>query len=1272
MRHVGTLILGLCFSSFAGLWGQVKEQIIRPDWQAYVLQHPEKGLIPVFDGLNIETGTNGMPVLFYSFPENTPVDSAWLEVNAWKTLKSLPAGFNPEPLSDFSTKTSIQQYVLRGKIYTELRMLALRYSNGSWEIPAEITVRWTEKKQFQAKSQKSLSPSVLATGNWHRFAITEDGVYALTYENLIAVGVISGPVPSGQIRLHGRQGEMEPEKNGQARYDDLPELPLFMEDGNDGTFGPGDRALFYGEGPNRWKKDGMYYKHVRHLYSDTTYYYVTAGGNGKRMQTEPLSNQPADSISTEGDAFALYEKELYNLTRSGREWYGEVFSTQNEHQFSIPLYMPVSTEPAQVSIRVAARCVNCTTTFQARVNSQLLGEQSVTSVPSCYSCNYFSNGYIEGKVNVSGNQAIVKVSRTQPLSSGEDRMGWLDYITINYRQQYHVGVAGLHFRDSRSSGFTEYRLTGPGSFRVWDVSRPESVKVMQTGTGNGYIWFRANSDTLRTYYAFYDSNVRQPVYAGKVANQDLHSLIASTPTPDMIIVTHPSLLPAAQRLANFHFDQDGLICHVVTTDQIYHEFSAGRQDPSAIRDFVRTYTEVHPIDHPRYLLLFGDGSYDYKPHLNRLNGHASSLVASFQTTESSSRSGSSHPSDYFFVHFGANNTVGFVNHSDPISMAVGRIPAESLEEAQGVVNKIIHYTTSPSMLGEWRNWITLFADDMDDYWERQFLEENERVADTLHRVAPVWNIDRVYTDAFVQSTNAGQRYPEANTYLNNRMNRGTLHMNFIGHGGEHGLTGERVLQIDDIEKWENKDRLPYVSTATCTFTRFDDPAFVSAGERMLLRENKGSIALFSTSRAITVVPKFQTKLFNGMYGIEAQKSNALRLGDIQLRARKCPCDGGEQNIMLFGDPAVRLAVPMHMVITDSINGIYTGPGAPAFPDTLRATDIVHISGRITSRDTALLEHFNGTLYITVFDKAVKLKTRANDGNAEPLSYSMQNSVIFKGKASVTQGRWQVTFKIPVDINYSIGEGKISYYAENGITDAHGYYRDFMLGGTSGQCGADNEAPEISLFLNDEHFKDGGIAHQNPILYAEIEDESGITTAGSSIGHQLLLIIDGDIAGAYTLNEWYESEFNTYKRGFIRFPLPQLSPGFHEITLEVWDGCNNLGRKSLQFAVTNSEPHLLSMEAYPNPFNGKTQFAFEHNLAGQTLKMELGIFNTFGGEIRRMAYEGTLEGFRSTHFEWDGTDASGNAVSPGVYIARVKILTNSGETLDAATRIIYFR
>jgi hypothetical protein len=1267
--------LALLGNFVSGIGSQtIHRDTITLQWQA-TYKEQENGTQLSIRASGVESSDDGLPYLLYRLPSASFWETPSFTVLEWEDL---PVQTKNAPELDNSYRQNYRSYKVRNEQHNEFRIPLLQEADGKLQIARKIAISGisgsTQAENAREKSGSANEKSwplnsVLASGNWFKIGTTEDEVYRVDYEFLRQNNVVNAPVNSQTLRLFGNGGGRVPEANAAWRPQDLQEVGIWVEDGGDGLFGPGDFFLFFGESPHSWIRNQQTYEFQRNIYADTVYYFFGIGGNGLRISNSgaPLGNP--DYVTTNYSENAIHEDERFNLTKSGREWYGELFSFQNSHTVSLSLRNPVIGGAVSVRARFAARCTGCNTLFRAEFGSQLIGEISIGPVDPCYSCVYFRPNILTGSFTAGGSNAAIRLTRVSPQTGGEDRSGWLDFIELNYRANLAFSGSTFTFRDINASGLSEFRIAGSGDLSVWDIrqrGRPENLSVQN---GNGYRFVRALQDSIGEFVAFSPLGRPAPRFMGRVPNQDLHGLIQSEPVPDMVIVVHPSLRSAAQELADFHLEREGIISHIVTTPQVFNEFGSGKADVSAIRDFFHLYYKVHgPENAPRYALLFGDGSYDYKPYLNRSGSVNSNLVPAFQTTESASRSGQSHPSDYFFVNFSNGNLPGTVRSNDPIFMGIGRIPASNLQEARDVVGKIKHYVQEAACMRDWRNNVTLFADDMDAFWERQFVDFNEDLFHMLDTVNPAINVDKVYIDAFVQTSSAGQRYPEANRYLNQRINRGTLFLNFIGHGGEQGLTSERVLQIDDIESWTNLNNLPFFSTATCTFTRFDDPEFVSAGERILLRPDRGGIGLMSTTRAITVVPEFQTKLFKATFGSDYGNFSSRRLGDIQMLARKCPCNAGEQNIMLFADPAMRLAFPENLVLTDSLNGVYVG-GENFDIDTLQATDIVRITGHIADRDSQLISGFSGTLYITVFDKPLELSTLANDPAAIPIPFTLQNSVIFRGKVSVQQGKWNLEFKVPLDINYRLGPGKISYYAENSMTDAHGYFRDFLIGGSSGNCDNDTKGPEISLYLNDENFREDGIAHNSPVLLIRLADESGINTAGAGIGHNLQLVLNGDRNNPIVLNDFYEADLNTFKSGTVRFPLPRLNSGFHSIEVEVWDGCNNLSRETLRFTVTNEEPALIAVQAYPNPFHESTRITFQHNQAERPVKLEMQIFDLMGSAVKSFYWEGSPSGFQNITFTWDGTNNGGSHAGSGTYIARIKMQTESGQTKFGSTRII---
>jgi hypothetical protein len=332
--------------------------------------------------------------------------------------------------------------------------------------------------------------------------------------------------------------------------------------------------------------------------------------------------------------------------------------------------------------------------------------------------------------------------------------------------------------------------------------------------------------------------------------------------------------------------------------------------------------------------------------------------------------------------------------------------------------------------------------------------------------------------------------------------------------------------------------------------------------------------------------------------------------------------------------------------------------------------VVSIAGHIATRDSLLLQGFNGILFVTVFDKPSVLSTLANDPSAMKIPFTLQNSVVFKGKVSVNNGRWSLVFKVPLDINYRVDKGKISYYAQNSITDASGYFRDFNLGSSSGNCNNDITGPEVEVYMNDSIFKPMGITNPNPELFLRVFDESGINTSGAGIGHELQLTINDDIQSPIPLGEFYEADLNTYKRGSIRYPLRNLPSGFNKVEVEIWDGCNNLTRESLFFTVTGSNDALVNLYTFPNPFSNSTKVSFEHNLAHKPVKIHWDVFNVHGARIRNHTWEGTPSGFINQHWIWDGKNDFNSPVAPGLYLIRVIIITENGQTLSATVRTIY--
>jgi hypothetical protein len=967
----------------------------------------------------------------------------------------------------------------------------------------------------------------------------------------------------------------------------------------------------------------------------------------------------------------LKEDDLYSLTHSGRQWMGDYFNFLNAYTYNFNLSDIDVSSDIDVTMKVASRCVSCSQSMHLKYNgSNEITLNPLAASPS-YTADYATNATGEAQFPVSGSNISLTVDKSGP--SGSE--AWLDYIEINYRKTLTTGSGYSVFSDKNSLAQTNAKFTinnANSNHQVWDVTNPLMPIQQSFSLVGSNAEFQADcSDTLHSFMVFDPNAAMTPASIVSIATQNLHALTEQV--SDMLIITHPGFLSAAQDLANFHTTHDGMVVHVTTVDQIYNEYSSGKQDISAIRDYIKMNYDKHPTDYPKYVLLFGDGSYDYKPYLNRLDYDNTNFVPAYETQESFSRGGASYCSDDFFALLDdSEGTFGYVylSAASNIDVGLGRIPCRTLGEAQGIVDKIKYYVTDTECMRDWRNIVTVVADDMEAGWEANFLGGSELIANQIDGLNKVWNIDKIYLDSYQQVSNAGQRYPEAEKTLYNRVNKGSLLINYIGHGGETGMSAERVIQIDDFESLINEKSLPCFVTATCTFTRFDNPEFNSAGEVLVQMPDKGAIGLYSTIRPISIVSNWNTHFYNAAFK-RLGNGEMPRMGDImRISKNQSPNDYWQmQNILFFGDPAVRLAYPEIKVVTDSINGIHADTTVGFIGDTLMASQLVTISGHIEDLSGVMQSTYDGDLYTTIFDKASNLTTLGNDGGTQ-FNYSLRKNVIFKGKSTVVDGKFTFQFVVPLDINYLIGQGKISYYSTNNIdTDAHGYYDGFNIGGSENNCTTDGVGPEIEVFMNDTNFVEMGITQSATHLLVTVSDANGINTTGLGIGHDLQAIIDNDIANPINLNDYYIGNNNSYTDGTAEYYITGLTPGFHTVVVQVWDGCNNQNQATLNFAVTNAEAALINFQAYPNPFSDEVTLAFEHNFEGKNVTATIEIMDMAGHTSKSWTKSYVPEGNREVSIKWDGRTDGGEKMGSGIYICRIMMQDDQGNQASGCCKLV---
>lgn len=1115
------------------------------------------------------------------------------------------------------------------------------------------------------------------TGEWYKISVDKDGIYKIDKAFLESLGIDVSTLNPQHLNIFGNGDGLLPESNAAPRTDDLAKNAILVAGEGDGVFDDNDYILFYGWGPHRWNPDGTGgFEQTRHIYSDISCYFINinAAETPNRIATESSTADLSTHVVTDYNYFSIHENDLLSLVKGGQRWYGELFDTQLERVFGFSIPDVISSYPASFKVALASDAKNFVGTAQTyKVNGATIFDTTLpTGVEFARSTNSMTlsnpSSYIPFTISITRNSPNV--------------LTYLDYISLNARREIKHPSAQFNFRDWLSTGagnvaeFTVESISSNGF--VWDVTNRHEPKLINGVFSGSDFVFRLHSDSLREFVGSNGSDFFTPKKIAAVQSQNLHAL----PQADYLIVTHKNFYTQAERLANLHRN-NGLTVHVVKVDEIYNEFSSGMQDATAIRLFCKMFWdrgEIVPDSRPKHLLLFGDGTYDPKNRVANNNNY----ILTYQMITSENHIDAMPSDDYFGILDDAEE----MSSVDLVDLGVGRLLISDLQMAKEQVDKIEHYMKNGSELfpsadadcctssgsaktfGDWRTKYVQIADDEEtNYFLKYDVEpQYEYVRDSF----PEMNCEKIYLDAYKQELTAGgPRYPDVNDAIDRAINRGALLINYVGHGGEVGVAEERVITVPMIQSWRNINKMPLMVTATCEFTKFDDPDRVSAGEWASINPEGAAIALMTTTRSVY----FTTNTFIGLAffkNVFKRETGHVSptFGNIITNTKNAVGGDNKRSFLLIGDPALRLALPSLTVVTDSING----KNPQVVSDTIRALSKVTVKGHLEDYLGNKLSTFNGIVYPTVYDKPKEQKTLSNDGAASPERiFYTQNSKVYSGKATVTNGDFEFTFIVPKDINYSIDFGKISYYAENGQADAIGFDSLFYIGGIDPAGLNDATGPEMELYLNNESFVDGGITDENPILLVKLFDENGINTTGSGIGHDLVAVLDDDHTKPIKLNDFYSSDIDSYQSGEIRYNLLGLSPGEHTLNVKVWDVNNNSSESVLRFTV--KEKAQLSLEHvlnYPNPFTTRTEFFFEHNQVCNFMEVQIQVFTVSGRLVKTINQLVQTEGYRSAGIEWDGRDDFGDQLARGVYIYRLTARSEEGTKAEKIEKLVILK
>ncbi len=1024
--------------------------------------------------------------------------------------------------------------------------------------------------------------SVLSEGQWFKLAVTEAGIYRVDADLLARMGVDIASVRPAGIRIYGNGGAMLPQSNQAGYVNALTENAIWVSGGEDGKFDKADAVYFYAEGPHiiQYDPTKAELRHQINYYSDSSFYFITFSENdGLRVKPDAGLSVNAPKTVSQFDDYWYHETESSNTLKSGRDWWGEYLGASSG--FSVDVNMPGVVPSSDFKLRTSAiGAAQVPTRFIWQVNGGEVGQEAIGTVsPGTYDVKALQTGttYLVKNAPASGKFSIGVTYQKNGQSSAE---AYLDYIGLQVKRELrnYDGQQIYHLLPQSSDTVT-YQFTGSSEgFNLWNITNPLApLAISQKDATGAFRWTAKGAKILQKYISFQTGNAMQPANWQRIANQN----IAPAATPDMLIVTPPAWAGEANRLAGFRNTRDGLDVLVVTTDQIYNEYASGRPDVSAIRDFTRQLYQ-RSAGKLKYLLLFGDATYDYR-NLLQNQAQRADWVPVYESRESLNPVYTYSSDDYFgFMEANEGDWNETTAGDHTVDIGVGRLPVKSREEAKIVVDKLIKYESS---FGIWKNGVRFVADDGDG-------NIHQRHADQLANLIQGRMFStRSFIDEVPQTTtDAGQKAPAINQAIRNAIDDGTLILNYTGHGGTSGWAEEQVLTLADMLSSRGMDNLPLLITATCDFGRYDDPGAVSGAELMVLSPKGAAVGAISTTRPVYSSTNFA--LNKAFYEALLNAKPGQRLGDFFKYTKNNALAGSlNRNFTLLADPSMVLAPGKKGIRWSSV------------PDTLRALQKVTLHAEIFNPETGKPDpDFSGTARVVIYDKPIEFRTLGSEGSPE--AYTEFRSKLFDGNVSVKNGHLQCILQMPKDIDYRIGFGRASVYAvSTDSTEDASAQLALVVGGSATQQ-KDTIPPKLAGYLNTPAFRDGDTVEPSSVLVLRMSDESGISISRAGIGHDITMTLNDTLT--VVLNDYYVTDLDNYQSGSINYPLDNLPAGKYIVRVKVWDAYTNFSEIAFGFLVGPAKGiELSTFNIYPNPFQNDLAFELGHNRVNDDVEL---IFN----------------------------------------------------------------
>ncbi len=1105
---------------------------------------------------------------------------------------------------------------------------------------------------------------ILSTGKWVRIGIESEGVYKIDAGMLASYGITLSPSEVSTIKIFGQGGMPLSEVASVGMNNQMIEQPVIVRTKSTGEL---DAVLFYASGASGFEYNPLSKTigHVVNPYSKDNYYVLTYGGAAGKRAVEDDAPGTIVNRPTSCTARVYNEEEVVNAftAGSGRTWFGRSVDNALPQVFTTSL--PNLSRSGNIFYRYSlAHRAPTDGSFTISENGTMLGKIRLPGLGGG-SINYYDayaltgNGTLPATSIAGDGRSVLKFAYAAENGS-TSAAGLMNWFEIHYPQECVAHNNTIEFyTDLEVSGGTEYTINGfSGEIFGFDVTDRSSPKVVKNfSTTGGVFVLRTDIAAARPKRFYLSSQIKTP----RLESTDVANLRTGYANTDVIVITHPSLLESARKFKEYRESQKELTVSVITTEQIYNEFAGGMPDVTAIRDFLG-YAYTHWSTKPKYVLLWGDGHYDYKNNQTQTMNFVPPYESDF--SEGTFDETSTYTSDDYFVRV--------VGNDYKCDMSIGRLTVPSPEAGLLMVEKIKHYEENKE-IGEWQSRITLVADDgLTTHGDDGTLHTSGSEKISLDYIPQDFFQSKIYMAEFpTENIPKGRRKPGVTSQLLNEVNSGTLLLNWVGHGSPRVWAHEFIFERETtIPLMTNYDKLFFLTAATCDFSRFDNGDQQSAAEELVFSKVGGAIGIFAAARPVfpgeneAISKDFYTAMFT-----REPDGRYPRLGDMMYNVKQGHTSANDEKYFLLGDPTMRLLIPENIVRIDAINDQKVTDSVPLMP-LLKALSTVKISGSILPATGGNVDtSFNGKALITMTDSDVRAAV------VDPADQVTHNILEFGGTLNrssyrVSQGKFEASFVMPKDLSFTDEQGRLFAYAFSDTRTAKGSSRSFKVGGIVSGTGTDKLGPEISIFMDDRSFQPGNLVRKSPLLLVDLFDETGINTTGSSIGHKIEVWFD-DNPTPIDLTPSFETSLDDSRKGTAQKQIFELSAGGHTARARAWDVLNNYSETRTNFRVATTDKTIITdnLISYPNPTQNSTTISFQHNQS-LPFTVEIHIFATDGSLVRSITK--IIEGLHTAAILWDGMDNDGARVAQGTYVYSVDVRASNGDAEKVYGSIVITR